>query len=388
MFCPKCGKKNKDSAKFCEFCGTEIKEEEKIILPKAPRKKLNKKNLIIIIVISIIAIILIGGGLILSNQFKPANVAVNYFKAVMDADSDKIYDYISFPKSEFTTKDIFEKMIHDEESGLDLMNYQVISQDISSDGLSAQVEISYILEGRQTPLTQTIYLVKNKKNKFLIFPNWKISEGSSLVEENYEIEVLKGVGLKLDGIEVGKKYLKNSKNKQYDVYEIPSLFKGIYDAEITLKNGLILDGKLDVSSTKSLMNDIELKDKDEKELLKTLSDDIKTLYESAIGDKSFDDMNFEDGDLKQSYDKFRETISDSHLQKIDFKDINIEEIEVLENGYLKVTVDADYQYTADGYLSDDDIDGSGDDIMYLTYDYKDGFKLKDFSSLVSLFSRF
>ena len=32
MFCPKCGKKNKGEAQFCEFCGTKIAEESKVIL--------------------------------------------------------------------------------------------------------------------------------------------------------------------------------------------------------------------------------------------------------------------------------------------------------------------------------------------------------------------
>ena len=49
MFCPECGKKNAEEAKFCEFCGAKIAEDSKIILPQKPRKPMKKSTKIIII---------------------------------------------------------------------------------------------------------------------------------------------------------------------------------------------------------------------------------------------------------------------------------------------------------------------------------------------------
>lgn len=145
MFCPKCGKKNKDGAKFCEFCGEEIKSEESIHLPK--KRKFDKKNIIIIALILIIIFILCIIGVVLNNKFRPSNVASSYFEAISANDLGKVYDFIDVPESDFTSKEIFEKV--SEEDDLDLVNYEVINEEISSDGLSAQVEISYTVTDRQ-----------------------------------------------------------------------------------------------------------------------------------------------------------------------------------------------------------------------------------------------
>ena len=166
MFCPECGKKNEEGAQFCEHCGAKIVEESKVVLPKQPKKPMKKKTKIIIIVSTVLVLALAILGIVLSDSFKPSKVATEYFEALMNNDTNKIYDYIDVPENEFTTKKIFTEVTDSEKE--DLVNYQVVSEEKSTDGLSAQVKISYTLEGRQTPLTTTIYLVKDKKNKMLI----------------------------------------------------------------------------------------------------------------------------------------------------------------------------------------------------------------------------
>lgn len=322
MFCPKCGKKNAEGAKFCEFCGAEIKSEEKVVLPKKPRKKLNKKHIIIIAVAIILVLLFVIVGVILSNSFKPSKVASEYFLALVDDDSDKVYDFINIPKNEFTTKEVFEKVNKEDDSDLDLVNWEVVSEEVSSDGLSAQVEISYTLEGRQTPLSTTIYLVKDSKNKFLIFDNWKISEGSSLVRENYKIKTFKDSTLKLEGIDVDKKYLEENDDDTYDTYVIPALFKGEYNAEITLENGLKASSKIEVNNSNFSFENFELSDKDSADLESAITSNLGKLYEYALDDKSFDDIKADYeydgadlGDLEDAYNQFLRFIRASGLTK-------------------------------------------------------------------------
>lgn len=395
MFCPECGKKNAEEAKFCEFCGAKIVSEEKVILPKKSKVKISKKNKIIIIVAIILVLVLGIGGFVLSNNFKPSKVAVEYFLATTNGNTDGIYDFINIPENEFTTKEVFEKVNDDLEEDIDLVNYQVVSEDISSDGLSAQVKISYTVKGRQTPSTETIYLVKDSKNKFLIFPNWKISEGSSLVREDYEIKTYKDSTLKLEGITVDKKYLKDDDKSTYDIYVIPAIFKGDYDVDITLKNGLVAKGKLDVNNYSSSLDNFEIEDKKEDELENSIKDVLSKLYESAINKKSFDDIkaDFEyDGadltDLEDAYDNFALLIGNGALREYNLKDIEVEKISITEDSYLSVTVKTSYDYAAKAYLSDDNVNKSDDDTVYLTFDYNEGFKLVDMSSLATSFSRF
>ena len=393
MFCPECGKKNADDAKFCEFCGVKIAEESKVILPKKPKKPMKKKTKIIIIVVIVLVFVLGGGGLILSNNFKPSKIATEYFEALINNDTDKIYDYINIPENEFTTKEIFKKVVETEDA--DVVNYQMVSEEKSSDGLSAQVTFSYTVEGRQNPLTQTIYLVKDKKNKLLIFDNWKISDGSSLVEEDYEITTFKDATLKLEGVTVDKKYKKDSDDSDYDTFVIPALFKGEYDVQMTLKNGLTTESTLDVGDYSSSLNTLELSDKDEKSLENTIKEDVKKLYDSAIGNKSFSDIKgdfeYKDSDLsdlEDAYGSFARSIQNNELKEYNLTSLDVDRISVTDDGYLYVTVNLEYKYTVKEYFSDDTVSKSDEDTAYLTFDYNDGFKLVDMTSLATYFSRF
>lgn len=392
MFCPECGKKNEDGAQFCEHCGAKIVEESKVVLPKQPRKPMKKRTKIIIIVAVILVLVLGIGGFILSESFKPSKIATEYFEALMNNDTNKLYDYIDVPENEFTTKKIFTEVTDSEKQNM--VNYQVVSEEKSSDGLSAQVKISYTLEGRQTPLTTTIYLVKDKNNKMLIFDNWKISDGSSLVEKDYEITVFKDATVKLEGVEVDEKYKEDSESSRYDTYVIPALFKGEYDVEVTLKNGLTTTSKVDVDNYGTNINTLELSDKDEKALEEAIKDNVNKLYKSAIDQKAFNDIkgDFEyDGsdlsDLEDAYDAFARSIQNNELTSYEATDLEVDRLSVTEDGYVYVTVDIDYKYSAKEYFSDETVSDTGSDTAYLTFDYSDGFKLVDMTGLTTYFSR-
>ena len=392
MFCPECGKKNEEGAQFCEHCGAKIVEESKVVLPKQPRKPMKKKTKIIIIVAVILVLVLGVGGFILSESFKPSKIATDYFEALMNNDTNKLYGYIDVPKNEFTTKKIFTEVTDSEKKNM--VNYQVVSEEKSSDGLSAQVKISYTLEGRQTPLTTTIYLVKDKKNKMLIFDNWKISDGSSLVEKDYEITVFKDATVKLEGVEVDKKYKEDSDSTRYDTYVIPALFKGEYDVDVTLKNGLTTTSKVDVDNYGTNINTFELSDKDEKALEEAIKDNVNKLYKSAIDQKAFGDIKgdfeYEESDLddlEDAYESFARYIKNNELLSYEVTDVKVDRLSVTEKGYIYVTVDIDYKYSAKKYFSEETVSDTDSDTAYLTFDYSDGFKLVDMTGLSTYFSR-
>lgn len=393
MFCPECGKKNENGAQFCEYCGAKIAEESKVVLPKTPRKPMKKKTIVIISIVSALVVILVVGGIVLSSNFKPSKIAVNYFVALMNNDTDKIYDYINVPDSEFTTKKMFTEVVDTEKE--DLLNYKIVSEEKSTDGLSAQVKISYTLEGDKTPLTTTIYLVKDKKNKLLIFDNWKISDGSSLVEEDYDITVYKGATVKLEGVEVPEKYKEESISQRYDTYVIPAIFKGEYDAEVTLKNGLKTKSVLDTTGYDSSLTDFELSENEEKELTSSIKDYVSKLYKAALEGKSFDDIKkdyeYKGSDLdelEKAYKSFASSIKNSGLTKYSLKDVEISRYSINTEGYLYVTVNTEYDYTVKSYFSDETVDNDDEDTAYLTFDYSDGFKLVDMTGLATYFSRY
>lgn len=396
MFCPECGKKNLSEAKFCEHCGAKIVDDTKVIKEKKPKKDkkpMSKKNKIIISIIIVLCVTLTIVGLILSNNYKPSKVALEYFTALMENDTDKLYDYISVPENEFTTKEMFKKVNDDNDDDDDLLNYKVTSEKISNDGLTAEVEISYTKEDDKTTSTKTIYLVKDKKNKLLIFDNWKISNQSSMINEDYTITTIKDATLKLEGVTVDKKYKENS-SYNYDTYVIPALFKGTYDVTISLKNGLTTKTTINVNNSySSNINDLELSDEDEDNLENTIKDNINTLYKAAIEKKTFDDVKtsfeYDDADLsdlESSYNSFSNSINGLIEYNVD--EVEIEDISINSDGYLYVQTKISYKYTAEKYIQDETVSKEDNDIAYLTFDYADGFKLVDMLGLTTYFSRY
>ena len=118
MFCPECGKKNKDEAKFCEYCGTKIVDDSPKEFKPVNKKKVDKKTKIIISIITGILIVLISSFMVISNSYKPTTIAKNYFEALMTNDSDRLYKYLSLKNSGLTSKKIYKEVTSNKKSTL------------------------------------------------------------------------------------------------------------------------------------------------------------------------------------------------------------------------------------------------------------------------------
>lgn len=382
MFCEKCGKKNIKGAKYCEECGTKLESNIKKEVIK------NKKILIIVaaIILSLTCIYTI-----ISKSFKPENIAKKYFVAVMNADADKIYDYLDLKEEKFTTKKIFKNVYSIKKQ--DLINYSISSVDKSDDGLTATVKINYTLKGNAKSESANINLIKDKNNKYLIFDNWQISDKYIETVKNFELTAPKNSKVTVEGILLDKKYKQDSKTD--DVYKLPELFKGNYKVNVTLKNGLNLEDDISVTSAKNAdLNNLNISTKDEKKLQKNLPDIIEKLYEYAIEEKPFEEIKKEydyDGadlkDLESSYNSFMKAVSAGGLKTFKVKKLKINNTK-FDDSTVKVTADVDFDYTATYKVLDKEKNTSGnnDDIMYFYFDYKNNeFKLVNISSMAKFF---
>ncbi len=397
MFCENCGKENKVGSKFCENCGSKIVSQPEKKINK-PHKPMSKKAKVIIIVSVIVLAILITLFLVLSSKYKASNVAKGYFLAVMNQDTDQLYEYLNVEDSDFTSKKIFKKVFKSEDKA-ELLNYSVAEEVKSNDGLSATVTINYTLKNSNRSSTEKFYLVKDKKKKWLFFDNWQISNSSSLTVDNYQVKALKDSTVKIEGNELSKKYLNKAESDDYDVYTIPKIFKGEYKATVTLKNGLELSDDFTVSSYGSAnLTRLKLSDAEETALEKNLPNVIDTLYQSAMNKKEFKDIksNYDYkgadlNDLEEAYALFMRSIGSNGLTKLKITDAKVKNSQLNYEGYLYVTVDIDYEYTLNYQLLGENKvkDGKTEDTAYLTFDYVDkDFKLVDMSSVKSYFSRF
>lgn len=386
MFCGECGKKNEKGAKFCEECGAKLQNDV-----KGEIKDFGSKNKKLIILICALVVVIFGIYNFLIGKYGPEAVAKDYFLAVMNADADSIYDYLDIKEGKFTSKKIFKKVFNVQKE--DLVNYSVSSFEKSSDGLTATAHINYTLKGKSSSESTDINLVHDKKNKFLIFENWKISDRFMETVNDFVLTVPKDSSVVIEDVKLDKKY-KTDGSKDADVYKIPEMFKGKYDVKVTLKNGLSLEDDVNVTGYKSAsINNLKVSSSDQKKLEKKLPEIIEKLYQDAIEKKSFEDVKKDyeyDGSdlskLESSYNSFMKIISAGGLKKFNVKKVKINSTR-FDDDIIRVTADVDFDYTASYKILDNEKESSGNnsDIMYFDFDYSKDFKLVNISSMAKLF---
>lgn len=368
MFCPECGTKNLDEAKFCENCGTklevqpvqesqveatqEVKEETsnevqsnvqddnvqnvtqqantQVVQPTQPipAKPLSKgvKAAIIGVVVGVIAIIAFVT--VCKKKFSPENIAIGYFEDVAAANWDEVYDYYDLSEDDFVNKQMYKKSVKDKKK-IEYTNYAVKQttqnmeeilenaskrENNNENGIYKTVNIEYAVKNSdETNSVYTVKLVKLKGKKLLFFDNWKVIP-DDMLSKNYTISTLKGVDVYLDGKKLSDKYLKKDKDGYDDnlaVYDIEAVFAGTHQIEFkadfidTFKEDIIVStGSIDTYSYTRL----EIKEEFMDELKKNTEKLVDSLYQAAIEDKKLTDIKL-DYDL---YDDNKETIEDAY----------------------------------------------------------------------------
>ena len=405
MFCGECGTKNKKGAQFCENCGAKMETPKKEVFVKE-KKPMTKKNKIITGIVGLVAMIVIALCIFLGSLTSPKNIAEKVFNATVNYDFDTIYKYLNVEDSEFTSKEMFNKVMtsnYDIEDKPVIVNYSVGEPVISDDKMSATVTITYMMKDKDKSDTFDVKLVKDKNKKWLFFDNWLVNTKGIDVAKNYKIEVAKGSTISVEGIALSSNYLNSEEsNENYDVYVIPSIFEARYEVNITLPIGLQVTSKMNVYDNGSYkyrmsLNDLTNEVKDN--LISISKSSLQTLYDGVKEQKSFDDIKsnfeYENGDLttlKSDYENLVNSIGTSiKLTTITFKEIKISDVNITSENklklYLKVSYDYSVSYESSGETKTHD---SNDyDYLYLTFDYVNGnYKLIDTSSLITYFSKY
>lgn len=414
MFCAECGTKNKSDAQFCESCGHKLENEKpkKTVKTKsqatknATKKEISKKNKIILAIGTIIVVALAIVYFILNNMTKPTTIAEKFFNATMSYDAEAMYEYLDVKESEFTTKEVFKKIIDsskDEDDVPTVVNYTVGKSIPATDKLSTTVTITYMLKNSDKSNTLDVKLIKDKNKKWLIFDNWKVNVSGFDIVDDYEIKVMKGSKVKVEGVEVSSKYLnKKESDGSFDVYTMPAMFETTYNIVVTLPIGVDIEDKMRVSEGNSYTYSLSLDnltDEVKTKIQDSVKSSLQTLYDGAKDKKSFDDIKasfeYKDADLselKEEYEKLTNNISSSiTLTSITFSDVKLSRVNINSEGNLYVSTKVSYSYSLT-YQSGEETktnDSKDTDYVYLTFDYADDtFKLIDVSSLNTYFSKY
>jgi len=349
MFCPECGTKNEDGAKFCENCGTRLTVEENIAQTQAtvsnsmnttqvqpavnestaqtqrvannsvPTKttKPMSKGVKIGIVAAIVVIIV---GVVLNNKFKkdtsPETVAKEYFEDVAAANWEDVYGYYDLTESNFINKKMYAKAVknkdkieytnfevknNDMESIEDIFNADVEEDSKKNEGMNKTIVIQYAEKGNTNQI-YTVNLVKQQKKKFLFYDNWKVVP-QEMVVKNYTIRTLRDFKVEVDGIKIDKSYIRkddSSSESDYEeddefvTYEIPTIFGGTHNIKIS---GEFIETHEDTitcdayNSTMYRFTEAEVKKDFTKDIEENLDKAISKIYEAALDNKEFKDLD-------------------------------------------------------------------------------------------------
>ena len=322
MFCANCGKELKKGAKFCGECGTKVEK----------KFKFDKKMIAFISIFVVVISLFICAKITTS----PKYITNRYLKALINKNSNVLYSYLDLDDKTFIPKSLFKNYVFDNKNS-PIKNYKIIDVTYGLGKLTASVKISYTTKESNSERSFVINLYKDEKKKYMFFDKWNISElnSSNVILKDYKIIVPKDTKVIYGGIKVSSKYLDKSNTMEaFDVYSLPQILMTKTDIEVTLKNGLKI---YDVITPDNLFRQYKLKIKssnlskeDTKKIINASKDYLDLVYNSAIDNKSFDDIksNFKAkdlADLEKSYTSFSKNLNDSKnkLKKITFDDFDI-----------------------------------------------------------------
>lgn len=404
MYCKECGTHNPKEALYCAECGIYLSKEKKHPKKeKTPRKKVQKerkqvaKSTKILLVISLIFILLfLSLFFSLRHITSKEEIAKDYFGALITYDGNKLYKYLDVEESTFVNQKVFNKLterILGEKEKNNISNYSVTKSETSTDGKTAYVTISYTQNGETR--YQTVTLSKGKDKRYVFFDDWKPTKKQVEIKESFQIRVMHGSTLYLEGIQVDKTYKKEDLSTEEDVYEIPTLFALPYQAEVKLPLGFSVHVEVNAnrsSGTYSIpVTDAQIPENLKNKLLVQAKKDLSTIYQSILENKAFKDIEKEfTSDLEDSYNQMKKQIEEGNtkLEKIKFTKVNVNQIQVNSKGYFYATVQTEYEYTV-AYGEGQTHEGNGKDVMYLTFAYDDNlFHLQDMKSMQTYFSRY
>lgn len=434
MFCGECGTKNTGASQFCENCGAKLAgaPEQQVspspvegtvnnvqpnnvqnqmpntqVMATQPAKPMSKKTKLILTIIAVIAVIFGGAYYYVGTLVTPEKVAEDYFNALVELDAKKIYKFLQVEDTEFTTEEMFEKVIKnttDKNSKMEIVNYEVGSvkyDDLTK--MTAKVTITYVEKDKDKSQTVDVKLAKGKDKKWLFYDEWLVVTTAYEVKNDVTVKVDKGATVKVEGVKLNKKYLDEESSSSYsDYYKVPAMFGGKYKFNVKYTNGLETEELVNVASGGyyASLSASSLTKKVKAEINKQMAADVQLIYDSVIAKKTFDEIksNFEytDGDLTNLTSAYNTLAKDlaaasSQLTKLKVNESDISSIYSNSDGSLSMSTTFKYDYTV-SYQSNGQAQTHSDNTTnYVTFTYQrvDGkYKLTNIKYLKTYFSRY
>lgn len=397
MFCPECGTKNEDDARFCSECGTSLQEyweseknqhdeqpfdfnqkemlkeefksqhdmrqyQEPPVLQQAGKKSMSKKNILLIAEVIFAIVLAIGIFSIMNRKFMPETIAMDYWKSVMAQEWSEAYDYCDFPDNDFLTKQIYVNVNASQPEPIPYKSAKIKSTEgILQNSDTRSLVVEYIPKGSSEIEYSDITLTKTGKKQFLLWDEWKVTP-SNVWCKDAAFTIPAQASMTLNDVEVKGASEPAGEFKRMQTITIPYLFLGSYQMEIT-EEGMEPFRKIiticDYGCEDNYIKLIPTEDTKEA-LVEQLGADLKKIIESALAEKNFSTVQdcfsksaLIEEDIQYDYEQLFELKRDKGIVSLDMNNIRASVEDDTEGSVIHLNVKMDSYEVYSSYWRDE-----------------------------------
>ena len=301
MFCPECGKKNKDGAVFCENCGSYLGNIEET--PKSSGTfKFSKTNKIVLTEILLLAVSMLAFVTVYQKKFSASSVVERYVMGMDKGDWNQVYDTLYIKdKDEFLSKQAF-----------------VTAETINGVKWGENLEIKKIRK-KSGKVYQVTYdgdygIQKTDvevKRKGLL---WKVDQTDGLIYRDFSIAVPKNADVKIDGIKITADMKTKKETNGMDVYSVDRIFGFNHYIELS-GSGIEKTERLISATGETVTVTAGYNEDTVKQMVDQAMDDLNTIFSAASANKKFSEVDI----LKNMYGDNKETVIDEYESARDYR---------------------------------------------------------------------
>ena len=257
--------------------------------------------------------------------YAPQAAGRNYVEACLAGDWNSAYDVCQFPDSTFLTRKNYVNAMtwkakqdgSDGQETPEIKSFFMRRKQSLETGENRIYTVRYTLKGVSDSQEETMEIAAGDIVKWN-FKEWYVVPKDSYVTD-VEITVPANASLYLDGVLVGKKYLKETADT-VSVYKIPYLFIGGHTIELTEAKKdpyreIIL---VEDNSSMEFLPDLKLNDSTGKVIADRVEESLDKVFAAAVNGKAFSTIKDEfsadtavQADAKEQYQQIRDAYLNS-----------------------------------------------------------------------------
>ena len=255
--------------------------------------------------------------------YAPQAAGRNYVEACLAGDWNSAYDVCQFPDSTFLTRKNYVNAMtwkakqdgSDGQETPEIKSFFMRRKQSLETGGNRIYTVRYTLKGVSDSKEETMEIAAGDIVKWN-FKEWYVVPKDSYVTD-VEITVPANASLYLDGVQVGKKYLKETADT-VSVYKIPYLFIGGHTIELTEAKKdpyreIIL---VEDNSSMEFLPDLKLNDSTGKVIADCVEESLDKVFAAAVNGKAFDTIKDEfsaDTEVQANAKEQYQQICDAYL---------------------------------------------------------------------------